>query len=289
MTTIIAHNKVFVAADELWTDFLGEPSVPPFKKFYVLGDSIIFLSGDIEAILATLILYVDEINIYSESYVDLISNYVEMQQNTLGIIEVDISTGEVVFHEGVEHDDIEREIYSTGSGSKFVLESYLLHLDINKSIGAVNALHGAMHSTFRQDPCSGGDVKYIHWEENGVCTNQLDWVSAENLHEYNSVIREKIDEMFHGEQDLKELMMIMYSEEKEDQQELDLEILTFDKIKIEEYSSVSTTSKYEDGYMENKLSLLNRKAVKTSSGSNGKPFNAASLRNRVAERKAKAE
>ena len=96
MTTIISQDSVFTAADELWTDAEDRPAPAPFKKFYALNDSLLFFSGDIDAILSALSMYIGSLIGVDEEFAELMGQAAELDMRTYELIEIDRSTGKIV-------------------------------------------------------------------------------------------------------------------------------------------------------------------------------------------------
>lgn len=237
MTTIISQNLAFVTSDRLWTDNDDNPAPPPFKKFYVLEDSIIFYSGYVNAILAILAFYLgDDIGI-DEEYAELIGILSIMDKDTCEFIEVDKLNGEVVHSQGatIQKDD-NNLFYGAGSGSEYAMECYINNIQIIKNGGnkydfskhGDNLIKISMITASTKDTCSGNDFDSIKWIREDQILNQLNWLDTETIEQYNQKIIDLIRKNCGDKEELRELIIMMDDEQAREREELEREIKSID-------------------------------------------------------------
>lgn len=295
MTTIISQSTVFVATDELWTDILDQPVKSPFKKFYVFNDSILFLSGDIIPILATLAAYLTTDLGVDEEYIEHMATISEMDNYICEIIEVDRTNGEVVYSQNTSINEENGHVfYGAGSGSVWALGSFITGVRvINESNinyefikHGLNLITKSMKIAFKSDKCSGGDIASIIWHKDGTIDDSLNWIEPSEINNYHENIIKEIAERFGSKNELIELITMMVDEEKQDAKELELESKIFDDNTTQRYSTENDLPAKGRQDMSQTTNKTPRVAVKTSGSSEGKVFNAASLKARIAQRKA---
>lgn len=295
MTTIIAQDSVFVAVDQLWTDVADRAAPAPFRKFFVLTDTMIFLAGHIDPILNILAGYIgDRIGI-DEEFADWIARYTELEGQTCELIEVQKATGRILYSHGTEpYEDMGGIFYSAGSGSSFALNTYMSCLRILHEGGkefqfsehGLNLITRSMREAFSRDPCTGADFDYIAWSDGAVVEDNLKWYDETQIEEYHRQIYQKIIERFESTDELKKLIAMMTDEQIEDEKEMEIESKIFDRLENQGYSSTTNLSaKGRDG-MNNTKQEEPRVAVKTSGSSRGAVLTASSLKARLAQRKA---
>lgn len=294
MTTIISQDTVFAAVDTLWTDTNDLPAPEPFKKFYVLNDSIIFFSGFVDPILAVLASYVEDLGI-DEEFAELMAIASELDGLSCSIIEVERKSGRVVYEQDVEKLDAHGCVfYGAGSGSDHALRSLIDGIEIlsNSDNGYAFELHGknlissSMRCAFKHDCCSGGDVSYIVWSHEQEIFDCLNWIEPSQLIDYHQQILSKISERFESKEAMKEIIAMNIDEEKQDAQELEIEVKIFDRTDDRSYSPVTNLAAKGKSSMSDTTNQKPRVAVKTSGSSQGKVFSASSLKARIAQRKA---
>ncbi|MBV4366245.1 hypothetical protein [Erwinia phyllosphaerae] len=294
MTTNIVFGDVIAAVDELWTDNYKRPSKAPFKKFYVMDDSIIFLSGHIDPILVALATYVEALGI-EEDYIDSMSMLVEMEGSAYGVIEVDRATGQVLYSEGVDQRTLNNlSFYGGGSGSEEALTTFMAKLEVFKQVNGTcpddtqiqQLMLSSMEHALRNDECSGGDVCFIQWSNSSLIVDNLCWVPALELDTYHSRICQCIEERFVSKEDVRDLIAMMSDEEHQDAQALEFELKMLDQNKAESYLSKDKFNTTEEEAMKNNDLPETRVATHTAGLNNGKPFKAASLKARMLQRKA---
>lgn len=295
MTTIISQDAVFAAVDELWTDEYDLPAPAPFKKFYVLNDSILFFSGFINPILAVLASYVGDKLGIDEDYANLMAQSSEMDDLSCSIIEVERKSGRVVYEQGATkfhaHDGI---FYGAGSGCEYALNSFIDSLGIILSSGksydfechGKNLIDLSMKSAFNRDCCSGGEVAFITWDAAQTCRDYLNWVPATQLNDYHDQILANITERFENKESLLEMITMLIDEEKQDAQEYEIEAKIFDQDDERGYSPKTNLAAKGISGMSNTTNQKPRTAVKTSGSSQGKVLSASSLKARIEQRKA---
>lgn len=295
MTTILAQDSLFVAVDQLWTDEADRAAPAPFRKFFVLTDTMIFLAGNIDPILSILAGYIgDRIGI-DEEFADWIARYVELEGQTSEFIEVEKSTGQILYSHGIEpHEEMGGVFYCAGSGSDFALRTYMCCLGILKEGGTeftfashgLNLITRSMKEAFSQDPCTGEDFDYIAWVDGSLHIDQLKWYDDSQIESYHQKIYKKIVERFVSKNELQELIAMMTDERIEDGKEMEIESKIFDRSENQGYSSVTNLSAKGRHEMSNTNQEKPRVAVKTSGSSRGAVLSASSLRARLAQRKA---
>ncbi|MDM2910221.1 hypothetical protein OGX90_09875 [Citrobacter sp. Cpo012] len=295
MTTIISQDSVFTAADELWTDAEDRPAPAPFKKFYALNDSLLFFSGDIDAILSALSMYIGSLIGVDEEFAELMGQAAELDMRTYELIEIDRSTGKIVYEYGSsrieEHGCI---FYGLGSGSDYALNSFINSMGIILNSGKPfkfpehghNLITTCMQHAFQLDECSGGKIAHIVWGDDGVVSDCLAWVPSPELESYHCAIIAKIHERFGTKEELRELIAGQLDEEKQDAKELEIETKIFDQVDDRAYSSQNSLAAKGRTSMNNTTEQKPRVAVKTSGSSRGKVFSSAALKERMAQRKA---
>lgn len=295
MTTIIAQDSVFVAVDQLWTDVADRTAPAPFRKFFVLSDTMIFLSGNIDPILNVLAGYVgDRIGI-DEEFADWIARYTELDGQTCEFIEVERKTGQVLFSHGTE--PIEKMggiFYFAGSGSSFAIETYISCLSILQEGGTefrfadhgMNLITRSMRDAFSKDPCTGPSFDYILWADGSVVDDNLKWCNESEIEEYHQQLYQKIIERFVSIDELKKMIAMMTDEQIEDEKEMEIESKIFDRLENQGYSSSTNLSAKGRDEMNNTKQVEPRVAVKTSGSTRGAVLTASSLKARLAQRKA---
>lgn len=294
MTTIIAQDSVFAAVDQLWTDEEDRPAAAPFKKYYVLNDSILFFSGYIDPILAILAGYIGDRIGVDEEFADWIAKYVEAERSTCEFIEVDRKSGAITYYIGAERLKALGSIfYCAGSGSTYAINSYIDCVSIINTGGAfdfsqhgLNLITRSMNIAFQKDPCSGGDFNFIIWLENAQVIDRLDWIADAHIDNYNKKIKTKIIERFESVDCLKEMLAWMNDESKEDDKEMEIEAKIFDQQDVKSYSPQTNLAAKGRSKMSNTTQQKPRVAVKTSGSSRGAVLSASSLKARLAQRKA---
>ncbi|WP_430673163.1 hypothetical protein [Klebsiella aerogenes] len=294
MTTIIAQDSVFAAVDQLWTDENDLPAAAPFKKIYVLNDSILFFSGYIDPILAILAGYIGERIGIDDDFAEWIAKYVEAERKTCEFFEVDRATGAIIYYFGAEKlTELGCIFYCAGSGSKYAIDSYINSVSIISSNGVfdfaqhgVNLITQSMNIAFQRDQCSGGDFNFIVWQKNSVAIDKLDWVADADVDDYNESIRTKIIERFESIDSLKEMITWIEDESKEDEKEMEIEAKIFDQQEVKSYSPETNLAAKGRSTMSDTTQQKPRVAVKTSGSSRGAVLSASSLKARLAQRKA---
>lgn len=295
MTTIISQNLTFVAADRLWTDCDDNPAPAPFKKFYVLDDSIIFYSGYINAILAILAFYIgDKIGV-DEEYATLIGILSNMDEDVCEFIEVDRKNGEVVYFQGATTTKNYNYIfYGAGSGSEYAIECYINNIQII----TINGQHYdfikygdhfikiSMNSASIKDRCSGGGFDYIKWLEKDLIVDKLNWLDSEKIEQYNKKILHLIKENCGNKEELSELILMMDNERERDKEELEREIKSVDTSFIHEHNLTNIPQTKGGSRMNNSVKPQTRVAVKTSGANKGVVLDIVSIKERIAKRKA---
>ncbi|QEZ91209.1 hypothetical protein [Proteus sp. CD3] len=295
MTTIISQNLTFVAADRLWTDCNDNPAPPPFKKFYILDDSIIFYSGYINAILAILAFYIgDNIGI-DEEYATLIGILSNMDEDICEFIEVDRTNGEVVYFQGaITQENGNYIFYGAGSGSEYAIECYINSIQVITINGHYydfikygdHFIKISMDSASTRDRCSGGGFDYIKWLEEDLIIDKLNWLDTETIEQYNQKILDLIRENCGNKKELSELISMMDDERERDQEELEREIKSIDSLFSHEHNPIKDPQLKGDSRMNDSTKPPTRVAVKTSGANRGVILDIASIKNRIAKRKA---
>ncbi len=295
MTTIISQDAVFAAVDHLWTDENDRPAPAPFKKFYVLNDSILFFSGYIDPILAVLAGYIGDRLGIDEEFAEWMAKAAEMDGRTCEIIEVERDTGSVVYSQGaVKREELDLVFYGAGSGSDYALDSYISGIGIIQESGnrydfvlhGENLIHNSMTNAFRRDVCSGADFSFIAWDCSCLLKDQLGWVETSQLDVYNSCIMNKITEHFGTKKELIELVSQLADELVEDEKEMEIEAKIFDQTDDRVYSPQTNLAAKGRTTMSNTTQQTPRVAVKTSGSDRGTVLSASSLKARLAQRKA---
>ncbi|MDK9356416.1 hypothetical protein QQF54_20525 [Lelliottia sp. V106_10] len=295
MTTILSQDTVFSAVDRLWTDENDLPAAAPFRKFYVLNDSILFFSGYIDPILAILAGYLQEQLGLDDEFVDAIINYAEMDGHTCELIEVDKKTGEIMYTEGVESREAYGcKFYCAGSGSDYAYQSYvdglgIFHKDqtaFNFPVHGINLITCSMRVAFNRDQCSGGWFNYAVWSEGALVTDRLDWIDVTEIDNYNQNINLKIIERFESKESLQETIAMMIDEEHKEGKEMEIESKLFDQPDNQRYSPQTNLAAKGRSEMSNTTQQQPRVAVKTSGSARGTVLSASSLKARLAQRKA---
>lgn len=295
MTTIITQDTVFAAVDHLWTDEADRPALAPFKKFYVLNDSILFFSGYIDPILAVLAGYIGDRLGIDEEFAEWMAKAAEMDGRTCEVIEVERETGSVVYYQGaVRREELDFIFYGAGSGSDYALDSYLSGVGIIQESGnsydfllhGENLIHTSMMNAFRRDVCSGGDFSFIAWDNYCLLKDQLGWVETSQLDDYNNCIMTKITEHFGTKKELIELVSQIADEQIEDEKEMEIEAKIFDQSDNRGYSPQTNLAAKGRNTMSNTTQQKPRVAVKTSGSERGTVLSASSLKARLAQRKA---
>lgn len=294
MTTIISQDTVFAAVDTLWTDANDLPAPEPFKKFYVLNDSIIFFSGFVDPILAVLAGYVTDLGI-EEEFMDLMAQASELDGLSCSIIEVERKSGKVVYQQDADRLDAHSCVfYGAGSGSDHALRSLIDGIGIISATAngydfeshGQNLINNSMQIAFKNDCCSGGDVSYITWSSGQKICDCLNWIEPSQLSDYNGKILSLISERFQSKEAMMEIIAMHIDEEKQDAQEFELEAKIFDLADERSYSPMTNLAAKGKPSMSDTTNKKPRVAVKTSGSSQGKVFSASSLKARIAQRKA---
>ena len=293
MTTIFVQNLVFAAADELWTDINDLPAPPPFRKYYVLDDIILFFSGDISPILAVLSGYVKALGI-ADDYIDMMIDLAALEETECEYLEVDRTTGEVIYSSDTRWIADKQELfYGIGSGSGVALKCYTNLLSIHETSKQQFdfRLHGrcfielAMRHAFRADICSGGAIFHASWEDSSPVCDSLDWPSSVELEAYHSRITDQIDRVFGGKEAIRELMAMLAEEDMVDSRELEIEAKRIERLGEQVYNCHQSVSAKGSHAMNNStVPQTARVAVKTSGTGRGKPFDSTALKARLAQR-----
>ncbi|HEE9947384.1 hypothetical protein [Citrobacter freundii] len=295
MTTIIAQDSVFVAVDQLWTDVADRAAPAPFRKYFVLTDTMIFLSGNIDPILSVLAGYVgDRIGI-DEEFADWIARYTELDGQTCSFIEIGKKTGQVLYSHGADPlEEMGGIFYFAGSGSGFAIETYLSCLSILQDGGTefrfvehgMNLITRSMRDAFSKDPCTGPGFDYMLWADGSVVEDKLMWFMESEIEGYHQQLYHKIIERFQSIDELKKMIAMMTDELIEDEKEMEIETKIFDRSGNQGYSSATNLSAKGRDEMSNTKQETPRVAVKTSGSSRGAVLSASSLKARLAQRKA---
>ncbi|MEN4578193.1 hypothetical protein ABEH22_22700 [Pantoea agglomerans] len=294
MTTIFAHSELFAVADELWTDNNDLPAPPPFFKYYVTESSVLFYSGNVMPILATLSGYVGALKI-DEEYVERMFELSEMEQVDCEFLEVDRFTGEVVFSESAtEIEFADHRFFGIGSGSDHALRKYsdmlsVMHdaeVQFDFDSHGFKLIESSMLYAFREDNCSGGGICHAFVEGSSMNLDGLKWPSAHELPSYHARILSKIDEVFESKEEIIKLIAMMQDEVVSDTIELENETKAFDQSEKQAYNHPILVSAKGRNAMSNTTNTPARVATKTSGSGRGKPFNAAGIKARIAQRKA---
>ncbi|MCU6275295.1 hypothetical protein KWI08_15485 [Morganella morganii] len=295
MTTIISKETVFSATDERWTDQFDRPAQPPFKKFYVFNDSILFFSGDINPILATLASYLTSALGVDEEYAERMAEISEIDNDKCEIIEVDRTDGRVVYSQNASVSEENGHIfYGAGSGSARAIQSFITGIRVINESGnhyqfikhGLHLLTQSMKYAFKADKCSGGNIAKIIWYGDGIIDNQLNWIKPSEINNYHDSIIKKIAERFESKNALTELITMMIDEEKQYAKELEFKSKVFDDNSAPRYSAKNNQAAKGRYSMNQTANATPGVAVKTSGSSEGKVFSAASLKARLAQRKA---